>query len=505
MEPVRIPIRHPEKKDGRSFFKRLFLEQQLNNPLGFVLFLGAAGLVALMVAQMGVKGGMLVLVVVIALPVLYAIMVYLEFGIWLLLIFAYLLFFLMRLDLGFPLGTLIDALQVLLFIGFFIHQRTRPNWKDLKTPVSVMILVWVGYNVLAVVNPAAASRMAWVYTIRSVAIITFSYFVFLYVIRSVSFIRVILKTWIGLALFAALYAFKQEYIGFTSGENAWLASDPKIAALLFIDGAWRKFSIMADPVAFSYNMAISSILCIALMTGPLPSWKKIALGGCTAILLFAMLLSGTRSAYIMLPVGLIFLAILKFNRKVLRIMVVVGAALVVLVFMPTTNYTLYRFQTAFKPSKDASFNVRKANQEKIQPYILTHPIGGGLGATGAWGQRFAPDSYLANFPPDSGYVRVAVELGWIGLLLFCILLFLILKMSINNYYAIRDPELKSYCLGMTLILYAFTIGNYPQEALVQYPSNIYFYLVVALVSITYRLDKKKQAALKDKTPEIQDK
>lgn len=504
MEPIRIPIRSGKKKAGQRSFHKLFLQQPMN-PLGIVVFLAAAVLFAITVANMGITGGMLALVVIIGLPMLYAIMVYMEFGIWLLLIFAYLLFFLMRLDLGFPLGTLIDALQVLLFIAFFIHQRNKPNWKDLKTPVSFMVLIWIGYNVLAVVNPEAESRMAWVYTIRSVAIITLSYFVFLYTIRTVSFIRIILKTWIALAMFAAFYAFKQEYIGFTSGENAWLASDPKIAALLFIDGAWRKFSIMADPVAFSYNMAIASILCISLMTGPIPGWKKMVLGFCTAMLLFAMLMSGTRSAYLMVPVGLIFLAILKFNKKVLRVMVVVGAAMIVLVFMPTTNYTLYRFQTAFRPSKDASFNVRKANQEKIQPYILTHPIGGGLGATGAWGQRFAPDSYLANFPPDSGYVRVAVELGWVGLLLFCILLFLILKMSINNYYAIRDPELKTYCLGMTLILYAFTIGNYPQEALVQYPSNIYFYLVVALVSITYQLDRKKQGDIGDEKKMAKDK
>ncbi|MCP6423416.1 hypothetical protein NL463_29335, partial [Klebsiella pneumoniae] len=63
------------------------------------------------------------------------------------------------------------------------------------------------------------------------------------------------------------------------------------------------------------------------------------------------------------------------------------------------------------------------NQKRIQPYILSHPIGGGLGATGVWGVRFAPYSFLANFPPDSGYVRVAVELGWIGLGIFCTLMF----------------------------------------------------------------------------------
>ncbi|HEY1009504.1 MAG TPA: O-antigen ligase domain-containing protein, partial [Daejeonella sp.] len=103
-----------------------------------------------------------------------------------------------------------------------------------------------------------------------------------------------------------------------------------------------------------------------------------------------------------------------------------------------------------------------------------------------------PGSFLASFPPDSGYVRVAVELGWVGLLLFCTLMFIILKTGINNYYLIKDPELKSYCLAMTLIVFALNIGNYPQEALVQFPTNVYFYLVVALINITLRLDLEKR-------------
>ena len=146
------------------------------------------------------------------------------------------------------------------------------------------------------------------------------------------------------------------------------------------------------------------------------------------------------------------------------------------IFMPTSSPTLYRFQTAFRPSEDASFNVRKINQKRIQPFIQSHPLGGGLGATGTWGQRFSPNSFLANFPPDSGYVRVAVENGWIGLFVLCTLIFVILREGINNYYSIKDPALKAICLSMILVIFAYHIGNYPQEAIVQFPSNTLYYL-----------------------------
>ena len=437
------------------------------------------------------SAGMMLIVVLVAPLIVFAIIGFPQFGVLALLITAYLLFAIMKLGIDFPMGTLMDGLQWLLIIGFFVHQKKAKNWEIFKGPVSIIIIIWIIYNLMEIANPAAESRMAWVYTVRSVAVVMLMYFIFMFNIKTVQFIRTILKIWLLLSLIAALYAFKQEYIGFSAGEEAYLHSDPNIASLLFIDGHWRKFSIFSDPVAFSYNMVVSSLLCIALITGPLKLWKKIVLGFLAFIFLWAMLFSGTRGAYVLAPAAMILFAILKYNRRILIFSAIAGVLITILIFIPTSNPTLYRFQSAFKPSDDASFNVRKANQKRIQPYILTHPMGGGLGATGAWGQRFAPNSYLAHFPPDSGYVRVAVELGWIGLLLFCIFMFIVLKTGINHYYRIRDPELKTYCLAMVLIVFAFNLGNYPQEALVQFPSNVYFYLVVALINITYRLDIEK--------------
>lgn len=201
----------------------------------------------------------------------------------------------------------------------------------------------------------------------------------------------------------------------------------------------------------------------------------------------------------LLPAALLLLAVLKFNKKILMFTCIAGVLMAILITMPTSNPNLYRFQTAFTPNNDDSYNLRKRNQKRIQPYILMHPFGGGLGATGEWGKRFAPGSYLAGFPPDSGYMRVAVEDGWVGLLVFCAYMFVIMKTGINNYHLIEDKELKTYCLAMTLIIFAYNLANFPQEALVQFPSNILFYLEAALINITLRLDislrEKKAAAL----------
>jgi putative inorganic carbon (HCO3(-)) transporter len=442
----------------------------------------------------GIAGGTTVLFSVLVPLALFLLIRYPKFGVLAYLVLSYLVMYVLGFGIDFPLGTVMDAILLVLIIGFFINQKQRPNWLMFKNPITAIIGIWIAYNVLQVGNPSAESRMAWLYTIRSVAAVMLSYFIFSYQINSVKFIRLIIKFWLALSVIAAIYAIKQEYIGFFDYEQRALDDNPLLQSLLFINGHWRKSSIFSDPVAFSYNMVVSSILCICLLFSPLSKGKKVILAGLIALFMTVMLYSGTRAAYILAPSAMAMLFVLKLSKKMFLIFSITASVLFVLVYMPTSNSTLIRFQSAFKPSEDASYSVRAENQKRIQPYIRTHPFGGGLGATGVWGVRFSPNSFLAQFPPDSGYVRVAVELGYVGLFLICSLFFIVLKTGIENYFKIKDPELKAYCLAMVLIVFAISIGNFPQEAIVQFPLSVYFYMFIALMNITLRLDLAKQAS-----------
>jgi hypothetical protein len=468
--------------------KRIFFIEKLYNTTGIIMLIIVSIIIGAGSAFFGIVFGIALIAAVVAFPLLYSLFVYPKFGIVILMVMSYMLFVLSQFGIDGPVGTLMDGLQVLLTFGTLAKIKADKNWKIFKNPISVVVLLWLVYNLIELLNPIG-SKMAWLYTVRPVAVVTLSYFIFMCNIKSVEYIRLIFKIWLVLTIIGAAYAFKQEYIGFNQHELEYL-NTPGVADLLFIDGHWRKFSIFSDPVAFSYNMVMPSIFCICMFLLPLKPWKKIVLALFIPFFLYAMLFSGTRGANVLLPAALFLFAILKYNKKVLLFVCCAAMLLVVAIFIPTSNPTLYRFQTAFKPGKDASYNVRKINQKRIQPYILSHPMGGGLGSTGVWGQRFTPGSYLASFPPDSGYIRVAVEEGWVGLLIFCIYMFVIMRSGIKNYFLIEDQELKTYCLAVTLIVFAYNLANFPQEALVQYPSNILFYLWVAMINITLRLDKQ---------------
>jgi len=478
-----------ENNIQRKTFLQKIVVKKLAAPAVIIFLLLISIMISAVIARQGYVTGVIILCGVLALPAVYAVAAWPEFGIVALIVASFLINYSSRfLPESTPIGLVMDALTYLLILGFFIRQKREKDWSYFDNPISYFVLIWIGYNLFEVINPSSPSILEWVFTVRTVGFLMLMYYIFLFHIRTKKFIKFLLKLWLLLAVISAISGFQQEHFGLLSFEHDWLYRVPERFKLLFIGGHLRKWGIFSDPVVFAFNMVMAAIICIILIISNIKTSKKLILGILAAFFIMVMLYSGTRAAYVLIPAALGMLTILNFNKKIFMFVVAGGFALGILILMPTSNPTLARFQSAFKPGKDASFEERARNQARIKPFILSHPIGGGLGAVGVWGERFAPNSYLAHFPPDSGYVRVAVEMGWIGLLIFCVFNFVILYKGIGYYFLIRDPELKSYCLAMILIIFILDIGNYPQQSIVQYPSNILFFLAAALLNVTMRLD-----------------
>jgi O-antigen ligase len=154
---------------------------------------------------------------------------------------------------------------------------------------------------------------------------------------------------------------------------------------------------------------------------------------------------------------------------------------IIFINTPINNVNIIRIQSAFKPGEDASYNTRKRNQKMIQPFLWTHPMGGGLGSTGDWGERFSPGSFLATFPPDSGYMRIVVEAGPVGLAIYLFLLYTVLAEGIKNYFLVKNPKIKSYMLAMLCVTFSLVIANFPQEATGQIPTSLFLYVLFAMI------------------------
>lgn len=459
--------------------KQVFI-QKLNNPIGYTVLGLAALAIALVIPTFGLKMGLLLLGAILAIPVLLFSLFQHQISLIIMLVVAFMVIPIKKV-MDVPVGLIMDGLMVLMFFGLILRQVQSRDWSFAKNPISVWILVWVFLNLVQVINPVAESKLAWAYTVRSMAGLILLYFIACYAFNSLSYIKLVFKVILGIALINTLYGFYQEFVGFPQFELAWLYSDPKRFELIYQWGRLRLFSTFADPTTFGIYTVYMGMFCGVMSFAPLTLPKRIAVGVSGILMIWVTAYTGTRTAYVLIPAGLMFITFMTFKREVIM-MAMIGIVLGSGIMMTSTsNPIVYRIQSAFKPQEDASMQLRLKNQAFIQPFIHRHPMGAGLGSTGLWGQRFTPDSFLASFAHDSGFVRVAIELGWIGLILYCVFLFVVMQQAIYYYYRVKDPTIKMMYLGLATVLFLLILANYPQEAIVQLPTSIVFYVLLAAI------------------------
>ena len=145
------------------------------------------------------------------------------------------------------------------------------------------------------------------------------------------------------------------------------------------------------------------------------------------------------------------------------------------------NSTINRFRSSFTGSDDESYKVRVMERNYIRPYMLSHPFGGGLGTTGNLGLLLNPGHFLAGFQTDSGYLQLALETGWIGLIITCTMFFLVLKGGAGGYFHCRDEEMRSVYAASTCALFCYYVGMFAQSMIGSITDMAFYYPVLAII------------------------
>lgn len=235
----------------------------------------------------------------------------------------------------------------------------------------------------------------------------------------------------------------------------------------------RYFSFFTDAGNFGSNMGcagvVFTIVACYIKSKPL----KIYYGIVAIASLYAMLLSGTRGAIIVPLGGLALLIVLSKNIKIMTI----GSfsLLCIYIFFAFTtigqnNAQIRRMRTAFTPTEDASFNVRKANKERLANYLKNKPFGEGIGLSGVENQKMSY-RFTTSIPHDSWYVKIWVETGIVGITLYLGFLFITITHGAwIIMFRIKDHELKGMLSGLLCGITGMLLSAYGNAFWGQYPT-----------------------------------
>ena len=479
----------------RRWTQAVFGEHRLPGWMVWSLAVAATAGLSWLIAKVGILVALGLILLVTAVPVGVSVLWNTQTGIFIMILFAYFLSVINRLLPSIPMGIAIDAMIVLMLMGMLYRCYDRRDWSPFRSPVSIAYALWGAMNLLEFVNPVAASRAAWFYVIRPALGYMMLYFLTYGMLTKKSQLYTLLFFLLAVNLSSALWGIYQYFFGYFDWEMAHVIRADAVH-LVFNDGRWRSFGSLGTPAQYGILMAYTGSMAWMMLTGFTRGGKKYFLVLCGGCCFAAMLYSGTRSSFVIPGIFYFVWVILSRNKKMYASLVVAALAVAVLANVPTNNYQLQRMQTIFKASEDKSYQTRARNRAMITPWILRHPIGGGLGSTGVWGMRFSPGTFLANFPPDSGLVRVAVELGWVGLLIFLNLYLGVIIRAFLAYWRMKNPQYKCIVAGIVCGIPALLVVEWGQEVIGVFPISILFWILTAIMFKAIALDQQEQQALK---------
>lgn len=374
------------------------------------------------------------------------------------------------------------------------------DWKRGRNLMAGLILIWGLYCLFEIGNSNHVQE-AW-----NIAIPQYFFYPLLcaflvpLTIRNYKGIETLLLIWSVFVLIATLKGYWQKNHGFNEREFYFLYVLGGYRTHIIWSGI-RYFSCFSDAANYGVHAAMAATTFGMSAFFVRKKWMKIYFGVITLCALYCIGISGTRAA-VGVPLGGILLYVLiSKNWKGF----VFGAVSLVAIFsffyftnIGDSNQYVRKMRSAFRPSKDASYQVRVENKNNMKALMAVKPIGYGLGLSK--GERFQPRE-LMHYPPDSWLVGVWVETGIIGLVLYLLVHGVLFAWcSWLLMFKVMNKRLRGLLAAWLCMAAGFFVAAYVNDVM-QYPNSIIVYTGFALCIAGPYIDpvmQKEEEELKKK-------
>ncbi len=410
---------------------------------------------------------------------------------------------------GIPLSLPNEMLEMLL-LAMAIIDAERAKFDRATNGMLIALIAWSFFCILEVLNNTCGIGVdisAWYTSARALAFqILYCFLVFSIYISNSKILVKYLYVWGCLALFAVLWVWKQQNIGFTHAENVWLQTRGRTTHILQAGTLIRYFSIFSDAANFGVGIASTAVAFIIFGITSKIRKHKIFFLIVGAACAWAMFPSGTRTSIACFMAGILAYV---FLSKSFRIAIPVSIFFVLFVFILAFtkigqgNQQIRRMRSAFDKN-DASASVRSMNQKAMKKYLAEAPWGIGMHI----GHQNAPANnkytFLATVPPDSEYVFIWIHTGIIGITTFLICTaIMIIGACWIVFFRLRSPSLRGIGAGFCCAMISQQLGGYGNQVLLQFPNCLTFYGGLAIVYILPYLEndwieyEKEQLAIQE--------
>ncbi|QIP41754.1 putative membrane protein [Rhodococcus erythropolis] len=265
----------------------------------------------------------------------------------------------------------------------------------------------------------------------------------------------------------------------------------------------RSFSTFTGPFAFGLFVMLSLIVGISVALADPKRLRNIIFLAATPIMVVGMGVSIVRASYIGLAVGLLWIAVYKY-RSILMLFGAAAAAVpfVLLLAPPSIVKPLF---------SSYSLEERGSGWSSTISSLFVHPLGQGLGATGSAAAKAAEAAQpmlntmtikaattlgLIPYQPDNYYMKVAVELGPIGLWIFVLVLISSGASALRASRVLPGSD-GALALGVSASIVAAAVASVVSTYFEIFPLDLYFWLLIGTVGCALTQHHSEKEAISD--------
>ncbi len=388
---------------------------------------------------------------------------------------------------GIPISLFNEGLELLLIAQAIIYVENS-RFERLFNAMFFALCVWCSFCTLEVLNNTCGLGIqigAWFTGARMMAFqLMYAFVVFTLYISTPKALKNYLIIWGCLALLASLWVAKQQYIGMTDAERAFLYGRGRSTHVINAGTTIRYFSIYSDAANFGVGMAATAVafLIFAIKTKVRKFKVFFLIVGLACG--WAMFPSGTRTANFCFFGGIgTFIFLSKSFKIAIPVSIMAVAMYFFLAFttIGNSNAQIRRMRSGFNKD-DASMGARYDNQRTMKKYMKEAPWGIGIGM----GMDNVPTNNrmyrMASIPPDSEYVFIWLRTGEIGFTLFIIISAIMwLGACWVVLFKLKSKSMQGIGSGLCCAFISINLGGYANQVLMQFPNCLVFFGGLAIV------------------------
>ncbi len=365
------------------------------------------------------------------------------------------------------LGAGINFINLMAVAAFIVWKRNRdraiPSYTDLHYPIYWFVAIYIVSAIHGVVSMGYLPER-YISSLKDLLLPMLIFFIVLNSIRDRrGIVAVVVAT-----LLPMPYMFRVFYAQFSS-LYSWHYSDN----LRFVKGTFMMLG--SNELAAFYAAYSFVVILLALYVKQLR--YKLLLGVVAFLNLYSLMYSQSRGAWLAFLTALLIVLYKTGKVRVLLVVVVLSlsAPMVVKLFPVSVQE---RFDTIFVDKgeeRDKSAESRFIIWENAWQQYKKSPL------FGVGYRVFNQLNSYENKDTHNYYIKLLVENGPPGLLLFLLILWRAYRNSSDLWKRSSEPVFRALGLGMVAAVVCFSVANLFGDRFTHYPLSTYFWVYLALV------------------------